>query len=1087
MNNPVRTIRGWLIVVMTLLAISLLVGQAAGQSRQSGEIRGTVTDSSGAVVPGVVITITNTETGVVQRETTDATGLYDAPFVPLGMYSVSFAKDGFKQFIRSNIEMRLETITLNAELQVGTTSQSITVTAPVALVETENAEQSTSLGTSAVTQLPNVGASWYNLLALMPGVNQGGAAGGYGGAYGSNVGVNGMGGLNSNWQINGGRAFLVMDVNPDWMQPPLDDIQEVKFLTANFGAEYGNGTSVFNVITKSGTNQFHGDLFEYAENDKLDATNHFASGKLPLRWNKFGGSIGGPIRRDKLFFYFNYQQNINITDIASFATYPTTAMREGNFTDPGLQTIYDPSTLSQVDGSYVTQPFSGNLILPGRFDPVAAKIAQNFLTPNLPGLYNNYYWVDRETQPGKWFNTKINYNITSTQRLTGNLEVVPAGLGYPAADPLIDNNGWHIKEYQSEITNVWTISPRLVAEFRIALAREYGAYWNANENKGWPAKLGLNNPVSNMFPDISIEGSLGTSIGWSGSGLDTEVGYGPSTNFTWVEGSHVIKWGGEITRDWYNGNGNQEGYFDFNGIFSRNPSDTASTGEGFADFLLGLPDTWSVNASPTTGERMWTAQPFVQDEYKIRPNLTLSGGVRWIIQSGYGEAFNRISNFDPTLINSATGTPGAMTYAGGQSGWTHLQDTHYHFFAPRVGFAWSPKNNWSIRGGYGIFSILWAQFNYGNNVAQGWAITGYDTSSDLIHPIFTMEQGPPPALYPTNATRTNAFLNGQSVGYNPPTMPMGYSQQYRLDIQHQFTGGVLLDAAYVGNRSLHMPSSGGARDLNQVPANLLGSGDAQLMRPYPQFATISDYNPVDFGAYNALQVTAKKDMGNGLMFSANYSFSHALDSMTANGGTSAPVVWQDANTPRADYGNAAVDARSTFNGSFMYLLPVGRGRHFLNRGGLGNAIWGGWELTSMFTARNGTPFTPYMGTANLSGALSGTWRPNRIGSGTVVNPTINGWFNPAAFVQPAPYTFGNSGRDILYGPAFHDVDFALSKDFPIRKLGEAGNLTFKAETYDTFNSPNFNLPAAGIGVAGAGTINSALDNRLIQLGMTLHF
>ncbi len=555
MDNPVRSIRGLRILGITLIAILLAVGQAVGQSRQSGEIRGTVTDPSGAVIPGVVITITNISTGVVQRETTDATGLYDAPFVPLGMYSVSFVKEGFKQFIRSNIEMRLETITLNAELQVGITSQSITVTAPVALVETENAEQSTSLGSSAVTQLPNVGASWYNLLALIPGVNQGGAAGGYGGAYGSNVGVNGMGGLNSNWQIDGGRAFLVEDVNPDWMQPPLDDIQEVKFLTANFGAEYGNGTSVFNVITKSGTNHFHGDLFEYAENDKLDATNFFAQGKLPLRWNKFGGSVGGPIKRDKLFFYFNYQQNINITDIASYATFPTAAMLEGNFTDPAFQTIYDPSTLALVNGSYVRQPFQGNTIPNTDFDPVSAKIAQNFPLPNLPGLYNNYYWVDRQTQPGKWFNGKIDYNITSSQRLTGNLEVVPAGLGYPAADPLIDNNGWDIKEYQSEITDVWTISPRLVGEFRISIAREHGAYWNANFDKGWPAKLGLNNPVSNMFPDISIEGTLGTSIGWSGSGLDTEVGYGPSADFTWIKGSHVIKWGGEVTKDWYNWNG----------------------------------------------------------------------------------------------------------------------------------------------------------------------------------------------------------------------------------------------------------------------------------------------------------------------------------------------------------------------------------------------------------------------------------------------------------------------------------------------------------------------------------------------------
>jgi hypothetical protein len=707
--------------------------------------------------------------------------------------------------------------------------------------------------------------------------------------------------------------------------------------------------------------------------------------------------------------------------------------------------------------------------------------------PNLPGLSNNFYWVDRETQPGKWYNIKIDYNITPSQRLTGNLEIVPAGLGYPAPDPLIDNNGWDIKEYQSEITDVWTISPRLVGEFRVSIAREWGWAYTVHYGKGWPAKLGLNNPVADMFPYTTIEGTLSTSIGTSGQGMDTEVGWGPAADFTWVKGKHIVKFGGEFTRDWCNTSGSQEGTFDFNGIFTRNPSIPGSSGEGFADFLLGLPDTWGVSDMPTLGQRMWSAQPFVQDEYKIRPNLTLSAGVRWIIQSGYGEAFNRVSNFDPTLINLATGTPGAMTYAGGQSGWTHLQNTHYHFFAPRVGFAWTPKNNWSIRGGYGIFSILCSQMNYGPNAGQGWGISGYETSSDLIHPIFTMEQGPPQPLYPTNAARTNAFLNGQSVGYAPPNMPMGYNQQYRLDVQHQIKGGILLDVAYVGNRSLHMPGSGNWRDLNQVPANLLGPGNAQAMRPFPQFATITDYDPVDYGEYNGLQITAKKDMGHGMMFAANYAWAHSLDTMTANAGTGAPTVWQDTYTPWADYGNAAVDQRNTLNGEFIYQFPVGRGRHFLNRGGWSDYVLGGWELSSMFTARNGTPFTPYMGTANLSGALSGTWRPNRIASGKVAHPTINEWFDPTAFVQPDPYTFGNSGRDILSGPPFTDMDFALSKKFPITKLGEGGSLTFKVETYDTFDSPNFNLPAAGIGVATAGIINSALDNRLLQLGLLLNF
>jgi len=275
--------------------------------------------------------------------------------------------------------------------------------------------------------------------------------------------------------------------------------------------------------------------------------------------------------------------------------------------------------------------------------------------------------------------------------------------------------------------------------------------------------------------------------------------------------------------------------------------------------------------------------------------------------------------------------------------------------------------------------------------------------------------------------------------------------------------------------------------MNQVPENLLGLGNAQAVRPFPQFATITDYDPVDYGEYNSLQITVKKDMGHGMLFAVNYAYSHSLDSMTANGGTGAPSVWQDAYTPQADYGNSPVDQRNVLNGNFIYRLPVGRGRHFLNRSGLSDAVLGGWELSSVFTARNGNPFTPYMGTDNLSGSLSGTWRPNRIGNGKLANPNINGWFDTSAFVEPNPYTFGNSGRDILYGPPFTDMDFALSKKFPITKLGEGGSLTFKAETYDTFDSPNFNQPAAGIGVAGAGVISSALDNRLLQFGLMLNF
>jgi hypothetical protein len=339
---------------LLLISIAALVflpfgNDAMAQTRQSGEIRGTVSDQTGAVIPDVEVTISNVLTGVSLRVRTNASGVYDAPYVPPGDYTISFLKEGFSKLSRSGITLPLETITIDAALQVGPTTNAVEVKGAAPLIQTENAEQTTYVPGQVVTELPNVGRSYYNTLVLLPGVNSGD---GSSNANGVSVGVNGYATSQYNWQIDGSVAMLPVNQNPDLMRPPLDSISEVTFTTSNFGAEFGNGLAVFNATTKSGTNQYHGSLFEFVQNNDLNARTFFEVGPPPpLRWNQFGGTLGGPIKHDRLFFFFSYQKETSITPIANIATVPSAAMRAGDFSDPSLQTIYDPYSLTMVNGT----------------------------------------------------------------------------------------------------------------------------------------------------------------------------------------------------------------------------------------------------------------------------------------------------------------------------------------------------------------------------------------------------------------------------------------------------------------------------------------------------------------------------------------------------------------------------------------------------------------------------------------------------------------------------------------------------------------------------------------------------------------
>lgn len=540
MKKVVRTIT----FIMLLVLVASGTHFAFGQNANSGEIKGTVTDTTGAVIPGVAVAIRNVQTGVVTHTTTDGDGLYDVPSIPTGEYSLTFSKQGFSSAVRNGITLHVETIAIDATLKVGATSQRVVVTAAAPLLQTESSGQSTTFNAKQVKDAPIVGGIWYNELTNeLPGVNGGGGQS----ASGQGIGVNGTEGFSGMFLIQGSVATEPRDANASDNYPPVDAISEVSVKTSNFGAEYGNGVANFNVMLKSGTNRFHGSVFEFTQNDALNARNYFnrpPNPVAPLRWNEFGGSIGGPIIRNKLFFFFTYQDNPN----TSSETYTTTVPTQGANGTTNMEAGCFPT---QVTDPSTGQPYPGNCINSG-FDPVALKIQQYFPKPNLPGYLNNYSVVQSNPSTSQWYVGKLDYTPTEKQHISGSYMIYPISL-VNSVDAFcslgFDCTKGHNYNEDAQITDVWTISPHLVNEAHLGGVRELDKYIPPTYDKGYPTKLGIeptygNNAPGDIFPSISI--SNGGGIGGIGinGGVHAKLADGSivaSDVLTLIRGKHTLK------------------------------------------------------------------------------------------------------------------------------------------------------------------------------------------------------------------------------------------------------------------------------------------------------------------------------------------------------------------------------------------------------------------------------------------------------------------------------------------------------------------------------------------------------------------
>ncbi len=1139
-----RTKLNRLAMMLAVIVWAGLVAVGFAQSTNSGDISGIVSDASGAAVPGATVTVLNINTGVTKNYVTNQDGVYDTSSIVAGTYKLTFSKEGFSQLVRSSITVIVGNTTINAQLTVGAVTESVVVNTDVPLLQTEDGQQSTTLSAQALTELPQVGKGpdWSSFIILLPG--SAGAPMGAQGTTGSGTSNGTTLAVNGNLPFStvladGATTTLPASANSDINVQ--ETVQEVQIMTANFSAQYGIGGTLYNQISKGGTDSFHGSVYEYFQNDALNAYNYTFPGQQPsksfLRFNNYGFSIGGPILKRRLFFFFDYDKIKNNGGNPTVAyTIPTPAVMGGDFT--GYPTLYDPQTTTVIqqtgkytypDGttaqcpcisrtSFADEYHNGNRIPASRIDAVAKNIQGFFPGSNAAGVaqsngltVNNYTYTSTATNPFTRYFGRLDFNITANNRLTlSDTEGDNPGESFGAGICPINCRTGDVSRNNAQITDVWTITPRLTNELRLGYTNQLNFFVPATLGKGYPAKLGWQFAKADNFPSINIASYNAANINNNAivssdiNAVYKEHSFDPSDVVTFIVGKHILHFGGEIliyqnnSTAWGNTNAGQMNY---TGQYTSAYVGNSSTGWSYADFLLGQTQHWEAKVTPEYGGRMKVPQLFVQDDYKLRPNLTINVGLRYQIQTGWSDVKGNAASFDPTVQNPVTGTLGAMwfgsTHANGR---TTVQAPVYNTFLPRIGFAYQPNSKTTVRGGFGLYAYNWSNDTYNGNVVGGaFGSQGSVTDNTSgITPIVTLS-GTGSNLPYTAASTDPAAFNGSNQNYVQYHQPVGGSYQWNLQVQRELNTDMVASLAYVASYGHDLPFP---VDINQVPENKLSANDQQS-RPFPQFGALSATGTIPHenatSNYNSLQATIEKRFTHGLNFNFNYVWSHFLDDMDSSGWGShaGNQNWQRAFDPKANYGNSNFDLRNAFKGAVLYQLPFGQGRQFLNNSRLLDVIIGGWQASGTLALLSGQPFTPRMtdGTNSFSQAGSNfVWYPNVVGNPHLSHRGVNQWFNEAAFAVPASGTFGNMRRNQLTGPGFSLVNLSLGKTFNIL---ERVRLQIRADANNAFNHPNFAEPTTNLSPSGGpnGAITTGTSqitglsnpNRSLQVSGRLTF
>jgi Carboxypeptidase regulatory-like domain len=1142
--NMFGKLNSCLITFCLLLSVNPI---ARAQSSATGEIRGTVSDSTGAVIPKAAIAVVNVDTGEEKVFTTNKDGLYDTASTPHGHYKVTMTAPGFEKLVLGPITLDLGTITLNGHLKVGSESQEVVVTGDTAaLLRTESGEQSTTLDEKTMQQLPQVGADWANFTILLPGSAGASSTGNAATNPGVSVSLNGSMPFSGNFLSDGGSV-----TNPhsaDVETDTFDTVSEVEIDDSNFSAQYGIGGAVFNQITKGGTNQIHGSAYEHFQNDSLNARSYFNAPDQripPLKFNQFGGSIGGPIWRNKIFYFFNYDKTIDNSSYTGFTSMPTDQLKGVNTPNGGFDLtqlmpldgngnklpvtdsngnnvvnpcngntvyqgeIFDPSTQTTVNGQVCRFPFATDNVIPsGSVDTVARNLLKYFPNPNQStslGINGDYYYVVPTPYPSSRIFGRIDYDFNAKNRLTSSIAVRDANSPVysewtcPVACYHDDTS-----DYSSQTSDVWSFSSTFVNEFRFSFNRQGSFLTPYSLGEGIPAAISLQYAKADTFPNLSITGNICCDSPYAGTNtIYAQNVYQPSDVVTLIRGKHVLHFGGELimlqdnSTAWGNVNA---GNFNFSGQYTQASLAASGSGAGWADFLLGDVQSWQANNSPLFGGRQKSPQVFIQDDIKLRSNLTVNLGLRYQIQEGWKEVQNRLGDFDPTIFNTVSGNYGAMWFSPANHR-SQAQANAYTGILPRLGFAYSLRPTTVIRGGWGMYTTPWSVDQYGNAKGVGYGQSGSaQDQTNGITPLTTFSG--PGVFYGTttplpyvNASTSPTAYNGQNApNYDPYHTPLTYLYSWSLGVQHEFSRGIVSEIAYVGKHGANMQFKG---DINQVPAQNLSPDDDPTGRPYPQFESIggSTFNAVS--NYNSLQAQIKKRLENGISFSAAYTWSKFLNDMDVSpfNGQGGTINYQNFHDPGSNYAPSNFDIRQSLKSSIVYLLPFGTGRTWLNRNHLLDEGVGGWQISAIVINQTGNPFTVTYNGANNSYSQAGAWYPNVLRPAQSIKKSINEWYDPTAYVAAANGAFGDSRRNSLRASGIGTANLSLGKTF---RITEVVGLQFRADAANVFNHTNFDAPDGYFNdpvnlstpgrPQGAGTVSATtVPGRTMQISAHIAF
>ncbi len=1105
------------LIPFAVIALLLSIPLAVTAQVTTATMVGTVTDPGGSKVPGAQVMARNTDTGLSRTATTNDDGDYRIEFLPIGKYSVEVTYTGFKKALLSDVVLQVnETARVDVALAVGQVSETVTISElATPAVNTSTSEIARTIQSAEITSLPLVERNVYTLLDLTPGVqsNNNGVSTASTGTSTFILGypeqrtlINGGtdGGTGSvNYYLDGGINMTNLR-NTGNILPNPDAIQEFKVQTNSYNAEYGRYSSgIVNVITKSGSNQFHGSVFEFVRNDKFNANDWGSTlAKAPYHRNQFGGTIGGPIKHDKAFFFFSYAGLRQATStFLSGARVPTALERTGNFTASATKPT-DPAT----NAPFVCNGVQ-NVICPNRQDPVALRIINDFIpTSNVTLSTGNAGWQGNISTPYNFdeYLGKVDYQLNQAHRLsvsyfnTGGTSRTRGGTGNLPWS--FQDSTW--RQHSVNVSDVWILSASKVNQVWLTFSRNFGGRINSPGTS--LTDLGSQFTIQGTpnLPQITVTGyfTLGQQIGGPTAGTNF---YSARDIFSWIKGKHSLKIGGEISlnKDIQQTLLNNYGVFTFNANSTARVAGggvTAAAGNAFADFLIGIPSAVSQDAPVTGYTNTWYTALFVQDDYKVHPRLTLNLGLRWDVQTAPTDPLNRVVNYEPGKKSVAIpAAPVGALFFGDPGVERGGIPTSYTHFSPRIGFAWDVAGDGktSIRGAFGVFygSISGNEWNTMTNfqpfstrlsftnINQKTNAAGVPLGATLVNPYNAFVGGNP---FPYKGT----FTNGGSIFPVASDFEWPRTFQMNIGMQRQLTKSLVVGAAYVDTESHNLPFG---RDINYpVLTATATSAGANILarRPNPLFGAVTELDSDQFASYHGLQITSAMRMNHHVTFNAFYTLSKTISSVQLHNSTTQGLA-QNYTKLFEDIGAADTDQRHIFSMSMTYKPD------YISKDG--NAvlrhIFNGWSLSPIIKIRSGQPFTVTNGNvdANLDGATND--RAKLVGDPHLDNPTAARWFNTAAFAQnpvvTGVATDGDSPRNFLYGPGYWTVDLGLSRDF---RLTERVNLRFRAEATNAFNhvnlgTPGASVPANGTTSASFGVITSAGAMRKFQFGARLTF